>query len=419
MGSLSTEELRSLTQGSMEGALVKGSGGELVGVTEVKTLPQIVALIAHSAGNVDALARVLETTSPELGKQLTQVIGELNRHYANKPSTAYTEEQVFKIFTELLAMQLTAQDIERVLSLPTDNPQRGAIGLFVDSSLFKIDSSGNLLMIMDSSIEEDLLGQRLMLGMVPPTPQLKDSHKIEPVPVILPPKKDTTIVEPPKPIKVNEDQLELDDEIEWGPFVGPGDSEFFDEFDFEDEPKPPKKEKKAIDLSAHKADFNALVNDVTKICEELAEKQEDHGEKYDQIMLEALNLRDLLQEQGKEFFALKHPTVAQLDSFKAVCNDAIDNVMPEFAKHRGAWWDDSGLLGKLLTVCKAVLGVIAAITIIPAVIIEDHTKHGFVHTFFTKPKTDSEVSLGAVKAKVVEQGIELDEAVEEHNKPTM
>ena len=417
MGALSHEELRSLTQGSMEGALVRGSGSELAPVTEAKTIPQIVALIAQSSRNIDVLARVLETTSPELGQQLTQAMTELDCHYANKPAKHFTEEEVFKIFTELFAMQLTAQDIGRVLRLPVDHPDRGGIGLFVNSSLFPSDSPGNMLMIMDSSIENDPVAQQLMLGVIPPVLQLEDRHDVGPVPVILPPK--DTVVEPPKPIQpIQKKDDELDDEIEWGPWCG-GTVDSLDEFDW-DEPEPLKKERKAIDLSAQKAEFKALVNEVTKICEELGEKQEDHGEKYDAVMLQALNLRDLLKEQGKAFFALKHPTVEQADSFKAVCQDAIDNVMPEFEQHRGAWWDDSGLIGKLLTAVKAILGVLALVTVIPAVIIEDHTKHGYVHTFFGKPKTDSAVALGEVKTKLIEQGVELDEAVEEHNsKPSM
>ncbi|MCL9688815.1 hypothetical protein MJ258_14920, partial [Legionella sp. EUR-108] len=189
MGSLSREELLSLTQGSMSGALVKGSGGELAALTQAKTLPQISTLIARSAGNIEALARVLGIASPKLEQQLTQVMSGLNSHFVGKPTTVRGPEATSNIMKALLTMAFTAQDINAIISLPKGAPQRGAIGDFVASSFYPKVSLGNTVMLLDSSLQADPVGSQLMLGMVPTPLQLINGPKqpplaIKPQPIV-------------------------------------------------------------------------------------------------------------------------------------------------------------------------------------------------------------------------------------------
>ncbi len=389
MGSLSQEELLSLTQGSMSGALVKASTGELV--TPVKTLADVTNLISQSAGNVDALARVLGTASPELAQQLAQVMNGLTSHYANKPVTTYTAEQTFQLITEFIVLSLTAQDIQRIINLPSGNPQRGAIGRFADNPLFASEP-GNLLVLMDSSLANDSEGQSLLLGRVPAPLQLADSNT--------------------GPLHIMPPQ---DDNVEWGPFVGADPIVNVIPLPIDVIPGEQPAKKKDLDLTGHKENFNVLLNELAVICKVLAQKQEEQGEKYDAVMLEALNLHDTLAEAGEEFFAIKNPNLQQAADFKSLCTDVIESAEKEFKQHRGAWWDNSSFLGKLLAVTKAILGVVAAVTVLPALAVEGLTKHGYAKTFFTKPETESATKLAGVKAEFEEQTKEIDEAISEDN----
>ncbi len=166
MGSLSQDELFSLTQGNMNGALVNGSHGELA-LTQAKTLPQITALVAQSAHHIGALVQVLGNGNPELVQQLTLVMSQLDIHYANKPTTAFTSEETFRIIKELVIMGLTAPDINDSIIR-----QEGAIGAFVASSLCPKVPLGNTIMLMDQSLQFDPTGGTLILGMGASTPLL-------------------------------------------------------------------------------------------------------------------------------------------------------------------------------------------------------------------------------------------------------
>ncbi|BCA95489.1 hypothetical protein TUM19329_18500 [Legionella antarctica] len=389
IGSLSQKELRSLTQGTMSSALVKASTGELV----VKSLADVTNLIAQSASHVGTLVRVLGTAYLDLEQQISQVMNGMAAQYANKPATIFTAEQTFHLVNEFVALSLSAQTI-----------QRGAIGSFVNSSLFPINS-GSSVTLVDSSLANNSVGQNLLVGMVPEEPHQLAIGQADPV-LIVPP------------------QLESD-AIELGPFLGAGDFEeesppaqkkleseepFLGARDFENKSPPPQKKKKPVDLSEHELKFVMLLSELEALGTELANKQQLVGEKYNEVVNSAGILLSTLEAEGSLFFAQKNPTVKQLDDFKTKCTDAIETAEKEFKQHRGVWWDSSGFLGKLLAVTKAILGVVAGVTVIPAVLVESTTKHGYINTFFTKPETDSAKKLAEAKSKFKQQteGIDID-----------
>jgi hypothetical protein len=65
---------------------------------------------------------------------------------------------------------------------------------------------------------------------------------------------------------------------------------------------------------------------------------------------------------------------------KAV-QEAINCVTHELQKDLGVW-------DKLNPIIKGILGVLAALTILPAIIVQTTTKQGFAGTFFTTPETE-------------------------------
>ncbi|WP_367606182.1 hypothetical protein [Legionella sp. W05-934-2] len=89
-------------------------------------------------------------------------------------------------------------------------------------------------------------------------------------------------------------------------------------------------------------------------------------------------------EQAKTTFE-KNLTQDGLQQFKQECTDAITGARDEFAKHRGVWHN-------LHPIIKGIIGVLATITVIPAVLVAI-SKQGYVDTFFRTPKTKSAEAL--------------------------
>lgn len=56
-------------------------------------------------------------------------------------------------------------------------------------------------------------------------------------------------------------------------------------------------------------------------------------------------------------------------------------------------------------ILKGILGVIVAITIIPAIIIQIKSPRGFIGTFFETPRTDSLIKLELFEKEVCENGV--------------
>lgn len=75
-----------------------------------------------------------------------------------------------------------------------------------------------------------------------------------------------------------------------------------------------------------------------------------------------------------------------LEQFSKKCTTAITDARGEFSKHRDVWH-------QLHPIIKGIIGVLATITIIPAVLVAI-SKQGYVNTFFKTPKTDSAKALG-------------------------
>lgn len=73
------------------------------------------------------------------------------------------------------------------------------------------------------------------------------------------------------------------------------------------------------------------------------------------------------------------------NAFKTKCTALIQQAEPKFKKHHG-WHQVKAIL-------RSLLGILAGITIIPALVIAAVFKQGYIGTFFKPPKTDYEQKL--------------------------
>ncbi|WP_367607411.1 DUF3638 domain-containing protein [Legionella sp. W05-934-2] len=84
----------------------------------------------------------------------------------------------------------------------------------------------------------------------------------------------------------------------------------------------------------------------------------------------------------------------KISQFQKACVDAFNYNDKERIKalqtHPGTWF-------KVSLVLRAILGVIALITVIPAVVVQARSQHGFVKTFFATPETDGAKQLKAIQ----------------------
>lgn len=109
---------------------------------------------------------------------------------------------------------------------------------------------------------------------------------------------------------------------------------------------------------------------------------------YKNIVKVAQTLNSQLEQCLCDFYS----NALDLNDFKKACIDSIEAAEPEFKKHRG-WY-------KIHEILRNILGILAILTVIPALVISISTKQGYIGTFFTTPRTDSEEKLSLFKKKI-------------------
>ncbi|WP_298622716.1 hypothetical protein [uncultured Legionella sp.] len=111
---------------------------------------------------------------------------------------------------------------------------------------------------------------------------------------------------------------------------------------------------------------------------------------YETVGYAAKTLNNALDAAKEAFF--KAPNAQSFAIFKQEVDQAIDDASTEFSHHRGAWHS-------LHPVLKGILGVLATLSIIPALIVAT-SRHGYVDTFFNTPPTDAEKQLQHFKKQL-------------------
>jgi hypothetical protein len=112
------------------------------------------------------------------------------------------------------------------------------------------------------------------------------------------------------------------------------------------------------------------------------EKKKTRNAAYLTITPCAKSLLKRLDEAKNKFF-FEH--VITCEAFKRECQEAIQMASPELIKHRG-WYQVSLVL-------RYILGILATLTVIPAIVTAAVSRQGYAGTFFKTPKTHSEKQL--------------------------
>lgn len=105
---------------------------------------------------------------------------------------------------------------------------------------------------------------------------------------------------------------------------------------------------------------------------------------YESVAHAAKKLNDKLETARDAFF--KAPDAPSFALFKDAVDNATSEASKEFSRHRGVWHNLDPIL-------KGVLGVLATLSVIPALIVFSTSRHGYINTFFSSPKTDAENEL--------------------------
>ncbi|CDZ76988.1 hypothetical protein BN59_01267 [Legionella massiliensis] len=142
-----------------------------------------------------------------------------------------------------------------------------------------------------------------------------------------------------------------------------------------------------------------------------SQKNDDFRLGYERVASLANDLSTNLSEERRTFFRI-NPNLPGLRLFRIRCEHYIDVVEEEFAKYRqaGVWYDElHPIVRGLLDCCRALAGVVAALTVVPAVLVEIYAPHGFLGTFFQRPKTDSLKKLESFEHDILGEGGVIDE----------
>lgn len=122
--------------------------------------------------------------------------------------------------------------------------------------------------------------------------------------------------------------------------------------------------------------FHAFMTLTKKIDQIILKKRTDPA--YERVAAVGKYLQNELNNAFDQHLAYGIST----SQFKARCDKAIQQARGIFAQHRGYW-------NTLHPILRWITGILATLTIIPALIVAKTTHHGYVHTFFrpTAPKS--------------------------------
>jgi hypothetical protein len=149
-----------------------------------------------------------------------------------------------------------------------------------------------------------------------------------------------------------------------------------------------------------KQQYDRLVQVIYKKNQELIDKGTESHPSYDPSYVKAkaaaLTLNEKLIDLASRFFS--KPTPETFTAFRAQCFTAISNAEIVLKEHRGTWQ-------QLHPLIKGIIGVLATLSVIPALCVSLCTKQGYVMTFFERPKTDSMEKLEDFKEKLQQMSL--------------
>jgi hypothetical protein len=160
------------------------------------------------------------------------------------------------------------------------------------------------------------------------------------------------------------------------------------------------------DLAKQEKEFNTLVRQLSDMAVRLELKRS--SKVYIDASKAALLLSHKLQFAGETFFA--NPDATSLKAFKASCKNIFASKEAQGLKeHRELWYQIHPIL-------RGILGVLAALTIFPALIVGVISQHGYAGTFFTTPETTSGWALSKLAFQQAKNEAEIEAAMAKFSK---
>jgi hypothetical protein len=159
-----------------------------------------------------------------------------------------------------------------------------------------------------------------------------------------------------------------------------------------------------IDLSNEYQQFYASLRELANIYEKLSEKGKYGNKKYQNTAEQVLSVYVGIKDAGESFFS--KPNSSTLINFSDVTIAQINSIDTVLQEHRGNQFGRG-----LVAVLNGLLGIIAALTVLPALIVEVSTNKGYAGTFFSAPQPESAKAFQSVKKGLIEQGLNIETKV--------
>lgn len=145
-------------------------------------------------------------------------------------------------------------------------------------------------------------------------------------------------------------------------------------------------------------DFCDLANEMENAC--IAAADTYPTEEKQAIVLASRRINDALHASARTFWHSKDDVESGFVQFVKDCNTVFNSDEVKTLKsHPDVWFHVNPIL-------RGILGVLAAIFVIPALVVAAKSTHGYAGTFFSTPKSTVEVALEGMK-------FVLDEKVDE------
>ena len=129
-------------------------------------------------------------------------------------------------------------------------------------------------------------------------------------------------------------------------------------------------------LTLCKAHFDKLLRDLRELHDQIRKNYVASPMEYEKIFKISLKLNHILRNSGEEFF--NNPTPKSFEKFQSTCNAELNMAKDAFENYASIW-------SKIHPIFKNILALLAAITVLPALLIATSSPHGFVKTFFSTP----------------------------------
>lgn len=316
----------------------------------VTNLDDLIKRAIRLATDDKRLAAISERSVADLARVREQVL----ERFAIQPGL--TQDELTQLIQKMAVLVLASNDI-RAAMINKDT----AIGAFVHSRI-----KDALVVVEDITDEPELSKDN-----VAPTLQLTDGHEQPDLVIEVPTV--TTVIEPNITLEDSEDE-DLD-EVE--------------------------EDQNALDLTAQQQKYDGVLAKLALKVQDFYDEAENDA-RYEKVAPFALTLHDKLQEAAKVFFAA--PSQESLVVFKQSCRDSIKEAEEAFGEHRSLWF-------QLNAVIRGIIGVLACLTIIPALVVAGSSTHGFYDSFFGKPVTNSAKELADMTLVLDDTHNEVEQAI--------